>query len=93
MLEAAAIQKPAIATDVPGCRQVVEDQFNGFLCKLKDPIDLAHKMITMATLNQTTLATMGINGRRKVENSFQENNVIRLYERALDDAISFNTVK
>jgi hypothetical protein len=36
---------------------------------------------------------MGINGRRKVENSFQENNVIRLYERALDDAISFNTVK
>jgi glycosyltransferase involved in cell wall biosynthesis len=58
-LEAAAIQKPAIATDVPGCRQVVEDQFNGFLCKLKDPIDLAHKMITMATLNQINVGYYG----------------------------------
>ena len=37
LLEAAAMAKPLIATDVPGCRGVVEHELNGFLCPARDP--------------------------------------------------------
>ena len=33
LLEAAAMARPLIATDVPGCREVVEDGVNGYLCE------------------------------------------------------------
>ncbi|HLZ15883.1 MAG TPA: glycosyltransferase family 4 protein, partial [Cyclobacteriaceae bacterium] len=36
LLEAAGMSKPIVATDVPGCRQVVIDGFNGLLCELKN---------------------------------------------------------
>ena len=42
LLEAAAMGKPLIATDVPGCRNVVEHGRNGFLCRVRDAEDLGH---------------------------------------------------
>ncbi len=36
LLEAAAMAKPLIATNVPGCREVVEDGVNGLLCEAAD---------------------------------------------------------
>jgi glycosyltransferase involved in cell wall biosynthesis len=44
LLEAASSSKPIVATNVPGCNQVVEDKFNGLLCNMKDSADLAAKM-------------------------------------------------
>lgn len=85
LLEAAAMQKPAIATNVPGCRQVVQDQVNGFLCELKNPADLAAKMHTMFELDNAILDEMGKNGRMKVEQSLHEEIVGRLYLEALQD--------
>ena len=44
LLEAAAMARPLIAADVPGCRDVVDDGVNGFLCKVRDPVSLADAM-------------------------------------------------
>ena len=44
LLEAAAMAKPIVASDVPGCREVVKDQINGLLCKPRSAEDLAGKM-------------------------------------------------
>lgn len=85
LLEAAAMQKPAIATDVPGCRQVVQDHVNGLLCAIKNPADLAAKMHTILELDNAILVEMGKNGRMKVEQSFHEEIVSRLYLEALQD--------
>jgi glycosyltransferase involved in cell wall biosynthesis len=41
LLEAAACGKAIVATDVPGCREVVRDRFNGLLVSPKDPSALA----------------------------------------------------
>jgi glycosyltransferase involved in cell wall biosynthesis len=79
LLEAASVGKPIIATNVPGCNQVVEDQYNGLLCNLKDAEDLAAKMQTMAELDSTTLQKFGANGRAKMEQQFDENLVISKY--------------
>jgi glycosyltransferase involved in cell wall biosynthesis len=85
LLEAASSAKPIIATDVPGCREVVEDQVNGLLCKLKDSKDLANKMRTVSHYTDDQLKMLGINGRLKVESQFDESLVINKYLHTLDE--------
>lgn len=79
LLEAASSSKPIVATNVPGCNQVVEDNFNGLLCNIKDSADLAAKMRSMASYDDETLKNMGLNGRRKMEAEYDESIVIDKY--------------
>src|SRR5688572_3840890 len=83
LLEAASSSKPIIATDVPGCNNVVEHNVNGFLCKLKDADDLADKMSNMVALSDDQLKQFGINGRTKMEAEYDESLVINKYLAAL----------
>ncbi len=84
LLEAASSGKPIITTDVAGCRQVVEHNYNGLLCRMKDPADLAEKMSAMAGFDAVTLKSFGENGRRKMEREFSESLVISKYLQALN---------
>ncbi len=83
LLEAASSSKPIIATDVPGCHQVVRHDFNGLLCKLKNADDLAAKMEAMASFDDETIKRFGENGRRKMEEEFDETVVINKYVSAI----------
>jgi len=83
LLEAAAMARPIITTDAPGCRGVVDDGQTGFLCKPRDAADLAEKMGGLLMLPQTTRSDMGQNGRRKMEREFDEQIVIQKYIRAV----------
>lgn len=85
LLEAASSAKPIIATDVPGCNHVVQNNFNGLLCKLKDANDLAEKMTLMASLGDEKLKVFGQNGRAKMESEYDESLVINKYLLALAD--------
>lgn len=85
LLEAASSSKPIIATNVPGCNNVVEDQVNGLLCRLKDADDLADKMRQMTTLDNQTLRKFGVNGRAKMEAEYDESIVINKYLRTLSE--------
>ena len=67
LLEAAAMGKPIIATRVPGCKEVVEDDVTGYLCEVKSPHDLAQKMVQMIELSAAQRARMGQLGRLKME--------------------------
>ena len=84
LLEAAAMARPLIATDVPGCREVVEDGVNGFLCRVRDSASLANAMKKLAELSPSQRLEMGEAGRRKVQDKFSETVVIRAYLDALD---------
>lgn len=79
LLEAAAMGRPIIATDAVGCREVVDDGVNGYLCRLKDAVDLADKMERMIALSPEARTEMGRRGREKVERQFDEQIVIRKY--------------
>ncbi|MCK6616413.1 MAG: glycosyltransferase family 4 protein [Cyclobacteriaceae bacterium] len=85
LLEAASSSRPIIATDVPGCNQVVDDQVNGFLCNMKDANDLADKMRKMANLDPQSLIRFGQNGRKKMEAQYDESIVINKYLEALSE--------
>ena len=85
LLEAAAMSRPLIATDVPGCREVIEDGITGFLCKSHDHNDLSYKMERMILLPYETRRGMGKKGRQKVEQEFNENIVCELYIDAIEE--------
>lgn len=79
LLEAAAMGKPIITTDTSGCRDTVEDKLTGFLCRAKDPADLAEKMFRLIELPIETRLEMGRLGRKKMEEEFDERIVIGRY--------------
>ena len=83
LLEAAAMARPIIATDVAGCRDVVDDQKNGFLCKPYDSKDLSLKMKKMLELDASKRKQMGLEGRIKVESEFNEKLVISKYRNVI----------
>ena len=83
LLEAAAMGKPLIATDVPGCRQVVQDGQNGYLCQAKDPHDLARAMRQLMQLPPEKRQAMGKASRKLAEDVFDENRVVQHYLDAL----------
>jgi len=84
LLEAAGCAKPIVATDVPGCRQVVVNNYNGLLCNSKDANDLADKMENILSMKDKQLKQFGKNGRRHVEKEFDQNIVIEKYFTAID---------
>lgn len=79
LLEAAAIGRPIITTDSVGCRDVVVDSKNGFLCQPRDAQDLAKKMMKMVELGYDERIKMSEYGRRKMEQEYSEEIVIEKY--------------
>lgn len=79
LLEAAAMARPIITSDTVGCRDVVEDGMNGYLCKVKDAQDLANKMQKILMLTNEEREAMGQIGRLKVECEYDEQIVINMY--------------
>jgi glycosyltransferase involved in cell wall biosynthesis len=79
LLEASSMGRPVIATDVAGCNSVVINNFNGLLCKIKDPADLATKMEIMQDLDPAEREAMGRRGRNRMESFFSEKVVIKKY--------------
>ncbi len=83
LLEAAACGKPLVTTDVPGCRDTVEDGHNGYLCQVRSGPDLAAKMLRMVRLPAAGLQQMGRASRRLAETKFDEKLVLTQYLQAV----------
>lgn len=79
LLEASAMARPLIAADVPGCRQVVQDGLNGYLCAVRDPVSLAAAMERMAKLPVLERKTMGQAARQQVQDRFNQEFVVQAY--------------
>ncbi len=85
LLEAAAMARPIVTTDAVGCREVVDDSVNGFLCRPRDALDLAEKMEKISKLSLEEREVMGQRGRLKVELEFDESIVIQKYLTAISN--------
>lgn len=87
LLEAGAMARPAIASDVPGCRDVILPGVTGLLCAVRDAGSLAARMIEMVEAPAEARAAMGRAARVHVAENFAENCVISAYRAALARAI------
>lgn len=79
LLEAAAMARPLIATDVPGNRRIVEHGINGLLCAVRDPASLAEAMTSIGLMEADQREAMGRAGRAMAEREFDEGRVVRAY--------------
>lgn len=75
LVEAAACGKPIIATDVPGCREVVKDGENGLLVPIKHVDGLAVALNRLLSNSNLRMA-MGREGRQKVVSEFSIGHVV-----------------
>ena len=78
-LESAANGRPVITTDVPGCRETVEDGKTGYLVKAKNAASLIEAVEKFISLPYEQKKLMGQAGRKKVELEFDREIVVRAY--------------
>ncbi len=88
LLEASAMARPIVATDVPGIRDVVEDGVTGLLCAVRSAPSLAEAMLAMIALSLPQRRSMGEAGRARVERQFSVAEVTRRYLDSVDDALA-----
>lgn len=87
LLEAAASGRPCIASNCPGCNDIVEDGRNGYLIEPKSAKDLADKFERFINTLYEKKIEMGLEGRKKVEREFDRNIVINAYLEEINKAI------
>lgn len=85
LVEAGAMGRPAIATDVPGCRDIVNDGVNGFLCAARSGPALAEAFERAARLDDAGWTKMANAARERVVSTFSTRAVIAPYFQALAD--------
>lgn len=83
LIEAAAMARPLIATDVPGCRAVVDHDKTGFLCKVRDAGSLADAIRRFLTLTFDQQTDLGLAGRAKMERDYDQRLVVQAYGDAI----------
>lgn len=75
LLEAASVGRPIVATDVPGCREVVRDGWNGYLVPPRDHVRLA-EAIRHLVENPGLRNRMGVNSRELAIKEFRVEKVV-----------------
>jgi glycosyltransferase involved in cell wall biosynthesis len=85
LLEAASMGRILISTDNVGCRDAVDDGINGFLVPIKDHVALADAMRKVIEMSYEEKVAMGLAGRKKVENEFADELVVKVYEGVLKE--------
>lgn len=83
LIEAGAMARPLIATDVPGCRDVVDHEVSGLLCAPRDSNALAEACLRFLSLPRKVRVKMASAARAKMERGYDQKIVIDAYREAI----------
>ena len=76
LLEASAIGRPVITSDIPGCREAVEDGKSGYLCEVKNADMLFEKMKLMTDKSIDEIEEMGRCARKRMDKLFDKKKIV-----------------
>jgi glycosyltransferase involved in cell wall biosynthesis len=79
LLEGMAMSRPIITTDVPGCKNLVNNGENGFICEVKNANSLANAIKGIVNSSNNELTLMGEKSRKLVENEYSQEIIIERY--------------
>lgn len=79
LLEGGALGKPLLASNVPGCNNVVVDGYNGYLFDVKSSNSIYLILLKLLNLTSKQLNEMGQLSRKHIEENFKEKDVINAY--------------
>tara|TARA_B100000886_G_scaffold336378_3_gene295059 strand:- start:482 stop:775 length:294 start_codon:yes stop_codon:yes gene_type:complete len=85
ILEAASYQMPILASDVPGCKELVFVGQNGFLFKSRNINSIFKCMIKLLSKNNRDIINMGKKSRSIVEKKYEEKKVIDVYKKIINE--------
>ena len=85
LLEAASIGRPLIATNVPGCRDIVVDRKSGYLVDPKNINDLCKKILLISKLSLNDLKKMGKFNRQNVVENFNNSIINDQYLKIINE--------
>lgn len=91
LLEAGSMERPCIATNVPGCKEIISDGETGLLCKPKDSLDLANKMMKMITFSEESRRIMGKSARIRIQKYFEKTIVVNSYLKEIRKVVGANS--
>ena len=77
LLEAAATGRPVITSNIPGCKEAVDDGKSGLLCEAEDWNDLYRKMSKIVQMSRIEREAMGVCGRDKMAREFDKDKVVK----------------
>jgi len=86
LIEAAACGRAVVTTDVPGCRDAIENNLTGLLTPARDVVSLAES-ISILLDNKMKCEKMGINGRRRAEELFDIRMVVDSHIKIYSDLL------
>jgi len=79
LLEAAAMGRVLIASNIPGCKETIDEDKNGYLFEAKNSKDLSNKIEQILLAESDELSVMSRYSRRKVEMEFDRRIVVNKY--------------
>ncbi len=88
ILEAAATGRPVLATNIPGCREAVEDNRTGLLFTPGSSQSLKETIEAFLALPMESREAMGEAGRVKMEQEFDRNRIVNDYLEEINLAVS-----
>lgn len=88
LMEACAMGKPIITTNIPGCRETVDHDVNGFLVAVKQVDSLAEAMIRFIELPKEKKIAMAEASHRKALKRFDVNNVLVQYRDIVNELLA-----
>ena len=83
LMEGAAMGKILIASNVPGCKEIVKNNVNGFLCKPRDTESLINAVKKVIKLNYKKKIEFMRNSKKLAKKNFDEKQVIDLYSKII----------
>lgn len=87
LLEAGAMGRPVIATNVPGAREIVDHGRTGYLVPIHDPDALATASECLLELSPKQRTRMGEAARRKMESQYDVKIIEECYREAVQNAV------
>lgn len=87
LLESLACGRPIITTDRSGCKEIVDDEVNGFIVEQENSQDLIEKIEKFIKLSKESKRQMGLQGRNKVEREFDRQFVVEKYMNKISNAL------
>lgn len=79
LLEAAATGRPGIASQIPGCMEIIEHEKTGYLCERKNKRQLCELIESFINLSYEEKVAMGVAARKKVEENFDRTIIVKKY--------------
>ena len=88
LMEASATGRPVLASDISGCRELVEDGTTGFLFTAGDAQSLIQAMTRFMETTPEKRAQMGLAARKKMEREFDRQCIIDAYMDKIGEILS-----